>query len=60
MNSATKFLKGVKGELSYIQWPTRQESIAYTIIVIIISLLVAGYLGLLDTLFIDLFKPLLT
>jgi len=60
MANVSKFLRGVRGELSYIQWPTRQESLAYTAIVIVISLLVAGYLGLLDTVFIDLFKPLLT
>lgn len=58
MEDIKKFLNGVKGELSYIAWPTQQEAIAYTIIVIVISLVVAAYLGALDYLFIELFQPL--
>lgn len=58
MAGIKKFLKGVKGELTYIAWPTRNEAIAYTIIVIVISLLIAGYLGALDYVFIELFQPL--
>lgn len=54
------FLQGVRGELSYVQWPTRREAIVYTIIVIVFSLLVAAYLGALDTIFIKLFAPFLT
>jgi len=59
MADVSKFLKGVRGELSYIQWPTKNESIYYTIIVIIISLVIAAYLGALDELFISLFGPFL-
>jgi preprotein translocase subunit SecE len=60
MSNISTFLRGVKGELSYIQWPTRREAVAYTAIVIVISLLVAGYLGALDAIFIRLFDPFLT
>ena len=59
MDTIKTFLLGVRGELSYITWPTRQESFAYTAIVIAISLLVAAYLGLLDTIFVELFAPIL-
>ena len=54
------FLQGVRSELAYVQWPSRQEAIIYTIIVIVFSLLVAAYLGALDTVLIKLFGPFLT
>ena len=59
MNKISKFLRGVSGELAYVDWPTRQEAIAYTFIVIVVSLLIAGYMGLLDTIFLEVIKPIL-
>lgn len=38
-------------ELRRVNWPTRQETLQMTIIVIGFSLLVAAFLGLLDFLF---------
>ena len=58
MANITKFLKGVRGEISYIAWPTRNEVIAYTAIVIVVSLLVAAYTGALDYIIINFFEPL--
>lgn len=48
------FLKEAKLELKKVNWPTRQETFRYTLIVIIISLIVAGYLGGLDVFFKEL------
>jgi len=48
---AGKFLVEVKSEFSKVVWPTRQESINLTIVVIIFSLIVALFLGVLDYLF---------
>jgi len=48
------FLKEVKLEIKKVNWPTRQETIRYTLIVIGISVTVAIYLGGLDFLFITL------
>ncbi len=50
----TKFFTYIKeslGETRHIKWPTRAETIRYTIAVFAISLIVAYYLGLLDVLF---------
>jgi len=43
-----KFLKDVKVELTKVTWPNRGELIGSTIIVVILSLLMAVYVGLLD------------
>jgi len=45
------YIKDTRAELVHVSWPTRKQSIAYTLIVVAISLVVAIYLGLLDALF---------
>lgn len=45
------FLKEAKAELSKVTWPTRQEAIKLTLIVIIISLIVGIFIGGLDFIF---------
>ena len=45
------FLKEVKVELKKVNWPTRKQTIKYTLIVIGVSLAVAVFLGGLDFLF---------
>jgi len=46
-----QYIKDTKGELRYVAWPTRLQTIVYTILVIIISIFVALYLGLFDFIF---------
>lgn len=45
------FLKEVKIELKKVTWPTRQETVKYTLLVIGVSVAVAIFLGGLDFLF---------
>jgi preprotein translocase subunit SecE len=42
------YLKDSKAELKKVNWPTRKEATQHTIIVIILSLSVAAFLGVLD------------
>jgi len=51
LNRITTFLKEVKVELKKVNWPTKQETIKYTLIVIGVSLVVAIFLGGLDFIF---------
>jgi preprotein translocase subunit SecE len=44
------FLKEVKTEIRKINWPTREETLKYVLVVIGISLIVSVYLGGLDIL----------
>jgi len=46
-----QYLKEVRAEMKHVSWPTRQQTIVYTIVVIGISLATAVYLGLLDYVF---------
>ncbi len=50
------FLKEVKMEIKKINWPTRQQTIKYTLIVIGVSFAVALFLGGLDYIFSTLLK----
>lgn len=45
---AIQFFKEVKVEFSKVSWPSREELMQSTIIVIIVSLLVAAFIGLVD------------
>ncbi len=54
MNIFTKiatFLKEVRIEMKKVNWPTREETIRYTLIVIGVSVAVAIFLGGVDFLF---------
>jgi len=42
------FLKEVRLEMKKVNWPTRQETLRYTLIVIGISVAVAAFLGTID------------
>lgn len=46
-----KFLKQVQAEMSKVVWPTRNTTVLYTFITILVSLFVAYYLGLFDYIF---------
>ncbi|MDR3558934.1 MAG: preprotein translocase subunit SecE [Candidatus Pacebacteria bacterium] len=56
MNSITQFLKEAKAELEKVNWPSREQTINYTLIVIGISLATAAFLGGLDWIFQTLLK----
>ncbi|MEK7635161.1 MAG: preprotein translocase subunit SecE [Patescibacteria group bacterium] len=49
--SITNYLKETKVELSHVNWPSRKQSIIFSLIVIVISVLVAFFLGLFDFIF---------
>jgi preprotein translocase subunit SecE len=52
----TTFLKEVRLELKKVTWPTRQDTVKYTMTVVIISLGVALFLGAADYIFAWLLK----
>ena len=49
--SFIQYLKDTRGELHHVAWPTRTQTILYTVIVMAISVFVAFYLGLFDFIF---------
>jgi preprotein translocase subunit SecE len=51
ISKITTFFKEVKMEMKKVNWPTKEETIRYTLIVIAISVVIAIYLGGLDFIF---------
>jgi len=51
MNKLTTFIKEARAELKKVNWPTREQTIKYTGLVVGLSLAVAIFLGTLDYLF---------
>ena len=45
---ASNFLAEVWSELKKVHWPTRKETYAATIVVVVITVIVAVYLGVVD------------
>ena len=43
-----QYIRDTRGELRHVAWPTRTQTIVYTILVAAISIGVAVYLGLFD------------
>ncbi|MCK5044823.1 preprotein translocase subunit SecE [Candidatus Parcubacteria bacterium] len=59
LNKTTAFLKEVRLEMKKVNWPTKDETIKYTLIVVGMSTAVAALLGTLDYLFSNIVKKLL-
>lgn len=49
--SLITYIKDTQGELKHVSWPTRNQAIAFTVVVILISFFVSFYLGFFDYLF---------
>lgn len=42
------FLREVKGELKKVVWPTKNQTVASTVVVIVLVIIVSSFLGLFD------------
>lgn len=51
MNSITTFLKETRNELHHVIWPSHRRAIAYTVIIIVLSLVVGYFLNGIDVAF---------
>jgi preprotein translocase subunit SecE len=51
MSKVVEFLKETKAELKQVTWPTKNQTIAFTALVIAISIVVAYFLGFFDLIF---------
>ena len=60
MSKITEYFKETKGELKHVNWPTRQQTIYFTIIVIVLSVLIAYFLGIFDFIFSTLLQKVIS
>ena len=54
------YVKETRGELKHVSWPTKKQAVTYTVVVILLSLGIALYLGLFDYIFSQGVKYLIT
>ncbi len=58
-NAVTRYLKEVRAEMSKVTWPTRDEAIRLTLIVLAATIFMAFFLGVVDWTFDQLFRLLI-
>ena len=46
-----QYLKDTQGELRHVAWPTRMQTIVFTVLVVVFSVFISLYLGLFDYIF---------
>ena len=51
MKRFINYIKDTKGELKHVSWPTKKQAVWFTVIVIIVSLATAFFLGFFDFIF---------
>lgn len=54
MSKVAEYIKETRGEFVHVSWPTRRQAVAFTIVVIAISLATAVFLGFFDYVFTSL------
>ncbi len=47
----TEYVKETQAEMAHVTWPSRKQAITYAVVVVIVSLGVALFLGLFDYIF---------
>ena len=51
MSKITEYFKEIQAELKHVVWPSKNQTIFYTLIVIVLSVVVAYFLGIFDFIF---------
>ncbi len=51
MSRFINYLKDTVAELKHVSWPTNKQSLVYTALVIVVSIIVALFVGLFDFVF---------
>ncbi len=60
MSKFTEYLKETKTELKHVIWPSTRQTFFYALMVILLSVLVAYYLGIFDFIFSTGLQKILT
>jgi preprotein translocase SecE subunit len=48
LSSLTTYLKETRAEVDHFTWPTQRQTVIYTALVIVLSVVIGAYLGFLD------------
>lgn len=60
LDNIKTFFKDSKAELAKVTWPDRKTTLASTVVVVAVSLVVGAYLGLLDVILSKVFEFIFT
>lgn len=60
MGKIKSFIKESKQEFDRVDWPSREDTVRYTIFVVGISLAIAAFLGGLDYIFVNVLEVILS
>jgi preprotein translocase subunit SecE len=58
-NRIQRYFRETVGELRKVSWPTRQEAMSLTVVVLIVIVVMSAYLGVLDFIFSRFFALIL-
>ena len=56
MSRIGNYLRDTKAEMKHVSWPTQTQTVVYSILVILISAIVALFLGAFDYVFTNLLQ----
>ena len=51
MSKIIEYFKDIRGELKHVIWPSKNQTLFYTLIVIALSVIIAYFLGVFDFIF---------
>ncbi|MDD4803799.1 MAG: preprotein translocase subunit SecE [Candidatus Pacebacteria bacterium] len=51
MSKLSNYILETRGEMKHVSWPTRRQTLLFTVLVIFVSIVVSVYLGLFDYIF---------
>ena len=51
MSKITEYFKETKSEFKHVNWPSKKQTVFYTVIVLVLSVLIAYFLGVFDFIF---------
>ncbi len=54
--AVNQYIKDTMTEMKHVSWPSRRQAILFTLLVIVISIAMAAYIGVLDGFFTKLLK----
>ena len=59
MDKIKEYINSTKVEMKQVKWPTRHQTILFTVLVIAISVVLAYFLGLFDSIFSKLLEKII-
>lgn len=59
MSKITEYFEETKTELKHVIWPSRNQTIYYTLIVIVLSVVISYYLGIFDFIFSQILQKII-